>query len=300
MSSECDQLCDIHQQNQPDSAFNIGDSDAVTMSEFSSLPSFPDQPVAIDDTSSKATVALETEAAASFTSKPARARNRKKSRWQAIPLVQDRQNDSSSSSTPSPPSSPPPAQENCTTQETLSNDKQTTVKDEHSEQLPTGPASDQKERKISRIFWMLQSMHQTFIQPPNASSESSLIRPTLLSTPSSSTLPVILSADSSGNNAIELDARNLPTLPRTRSLYGLGQSQDSITFSSSIKNPIRSRLDRFGSINSWAGSEYSESSLLSSSTSYSAQPPLMHMIPYHRDASYVLFRLAHAYYLHTK
>ena len=181
-----------------------------------------------------------------------------------------------------------------------------------SERITEVSSKDPKERKISRIFWMLQSMHQAFVQPsvtaPNDAAKLEPVPPPATAAPVcpspaivspvepvSPIMPLSKIAESgtlgsgvAGGGAAPNSGSSFRAIPpHLRSLHGLGQSEDSITgfqqVDMPLKNPIRDRLARFGSINSWAGSEYSESSLLSSSTTSSAPPPLIHPVPYHKD-----------------
>ena len=166
-----------------------------------------------------------------------------------------------------------------------------------------------KDRKISRIFQMLQNMQQAFVQPPvltasadpvsgNASSSSSSggggggkSAAAISASASTSSFPSASSqtcpnADNSpgvkapppttGGGSVRVPAH-------LRSLRGLGQSQDCISYvDMPLRNPIRDRLARFGSINSWAGSEYSEASAASSGAAIPTSH-MVHPIPYHKD-----------------
>ncbi len=166
------------------------------------------------------------------------------------------------------------------------------------ERIPSTPViqeqKEQKERKISRIYWMLQSMQQAFIHPNN---QENPVKPGVVHTAVAPPMPTNATAypPVSSHAQLTKSAENGPKIsgsfravpPHLRYLQGLGQSQESMVISTHpdmpMKNPIRDRLARFGSINSWTGSEFSESSLLSSSTASSAPPPLIHPVPYHKD-----------------
>ncbi len=124
------------------------------------------------------------------------------------------------------------------------------------------------ERKISRIYSMLQSIQATFIHQQHHVQ----IPPTL-----PPHQPLVES----------------PSIGRQQ-LLAMGQSQESLLlFPASnpatprLKNPVMDRLNRFGSINSWAGSECSDVSS-TTTTSLSPPPPMIHAVPYHKDGWYNL------------
>lgn len=132
------------------------------------------------------------------------------------------------------------------------------------------------ERKMSKIFSMLQSMQQIFLQaslqpptPPCSPGPQTSVPP-----PAACHSPAISRVNSVQPSRVGKQAM----------LYGMGRSQDSLVVPNRLRNPVLDRLNRFGSINSWAGSEYSEAS----SACSGPPPPLVHAVPYHKDGWYVV------------
>lgn len=127
--------------------------------------------------------------------------------------------------------------------------------------------AQQPERKISRIFSILQAMQQTFFLHQQQQGPSPPHQP-LTESPSVS---------------ISRTGSVVQPPYRQQQLFAMGQSQESMVFHPSrpLRNPVLDRLNRFGSINSWTGSECSDVS--SSTTLSSTPPPLVHAVPYHKD-----------------
>lgn len=131
------------------------------------------------------------------------------------------------------------------------------------------------ERKMSKIFSMLQSMQQIFLQ-------ASLQSPTPPCSPGPQQMAPSPAACHSPAIA-RVNSVQPARLGKQAMLYGMGRSQDSLVVPNRLRNPVIDRLNRFGSINSWAGSEYSEAS----SACSGPPPPLVHAVPYHKDGWYV-------------
>lgn len=99
--------------------------------------------------------------------------------------------------------------------------------------------------------------------------------------------PLVESATPIARTGSVIQHQTPPHLLRQQQLFAMGQSQDSMVFQPSrpLRNPVLDRLNRFGSINSWAGSECSDvsSSTVSSSATSLATPHMVHAVPYHKD-----------------
>ena len=63
----------------------------------------------------------------------------------------------------------------------------------------------------------------------------------------------------------------------------LNRNDTNASFFLPLRNPMKDRLRRLDSCSSWAGSECSQSSLMSTSTACSIPPPLVHSVPHHKD-----------------
>lgn len=133
------------------------------------------------------------------------------------------------------------------------------------------------ERKMSKIFTMLQSMQQIFLQ-------ASLQPPTPPCSPGGQQMAPPAPA-ACHSPAVRVNSVQPSRVGKQTMLYGMGRSQDSLVVPNRLRNPVLDRLNRFGSINSWAGSECSEAS----SACSGPPPPLVHAVPYHKDGWCVCF-----------
>ena len=164
------------------------------------------------------------------------------------------------------------------------------------------------ERKISRIFSMLQSMQNTFFQqqqptafvpqqqaPPHLIHQEQMLQRQLSSHQPAVMYPRSPSVASSNAAQHSTDGYKVNSIRRHQpSLYGLGSSSDSFVLASGGVSPVTTlsrpisrpmlmeRNMRLGSVNSWTGSQCSGFSG-STVSSEGPPPPLIHAMPYHKD-----------------
>lgn len=116
-----------------------------------------------------------------------------------------------------------------------------------------GEIDPPRERKISRIFTMLQTVQ---------SSVNLLTSATPQVKPPAAVVPSVLSRSDTNTSLF---------LP--------------------LRNPLKDRLKRLDSCSSWTGSECSQSSTSSESTTCSVPPPLIHSVPHHKDGPSVFLSI---------
>ncbi|KAI9561301.1 hypothetical protein GHT06_012257 [Daphnia sinensis] len=173
--------------------------------------------------------------------------------------------------------------------------------------------STHPERKINRIFSILHSMQQTFLQaqpfaaaaaaqqngqqpqqPPSPQQDPQFI--VMVPPRSTSVTTVHSDACRSSNGSVRPQRLHQPS---RQHIYGMGRSQDSLVLAgpgsvNSHPNHMTTTIDRnrrFGSANSWAGSQCSgyTCTTMTTSTEATLSAPLVHATPYHKDGWTSLF-----------
>lgn len=183
-----------------------------------------------------------------------------------------------------------------------------------SSSLKSGP-----ERKINRIFSMLQSMQQTFLQqnqvpsqqappppsqqppqqpppqqPTSSHHQGKLPKEPIYEQPhrnnrSSESLEsgtdTIHSEDRRGQQ-MRMELHQSATAPSRQLLYGLGRSQDSLMSTRGNKSNfiVSNNSNNKGPIYaSWNGSQYSTNTYTTMTSDGAPPPPMTHAMPYHKD-----------------
>lgn len=170
-------------------------------------------------------------------------------------------------------------------------------------------SSTHPERKINRIFSILHSMQQTFLQAqPFAAAQNGQQQPQQQEPSSTQQEPqfvVMVPPRSTSVTTVHSDACKSSSVrhqrvhqPSRQHIYGMGRSQDSLVLAgaasvNSHPNHVATTIDRnrrFGSANSWTGSQCSgfTCTTVTTSTDATLSAPLVHAMPYHKDGWYII------------